>query len=141
VGDHGLEYMTGGKVVVLGPTGRNFAAGMSGGVAYVLDDSDALKGNVNLSMVALEKIETPAELAEVRALIQRQADYTGSARAAEVLAGWDALAPKFVKVMPKDYKRMLACIEKAQSQGLTGDEAVMAAFEENARDTSRVGGN
>jgi glutamate synthase (ferredoxin) len=141
VGDHGLEYMTGGKVVVLGPTGRNFAAGMSGGVAYVLDDSDALKGNVNLSMVALEKIETPAELAEVRALIQRQVDYTGSARAAEVLANWDALAPKFVKVMPKDYKRMLACIEKAQAQGLTGDEAVMAAFEENARDTSRVGGN
>jgi glutamate synthase (ferredoxin) len=141
VGDHGLEYMTGGKVVVLGPTGRNFAAGMSGGVAYVLDDLDALKGNVNLSMVALEKIETPAELAEVRALIQRQADYTGSERAKDVLTNWDALAPKFVKVMPKDYKRMLACIEKAQSQGLTGDEAVMAAFEENARDTSRVGGN
>jgi len=141
VGDHGLEYMTGGKVVVLGPTGRNFAAGMSGGVAYVLDTADLLKGNVNLSMVALEKIETPEELAEVRALVQRQADYTGSARAKEVLAAWDALAPKFVKVMPKDYKRMLACIEKAKSQGLTGEEAIMAAFEENARDTSRVGGN
>ncbi len=141
VGDHGLEYMTGGKVVVLGPTGRNFAAGMSGGVAYVLDDADALKGNVNLSMVALEKIETPAEAAELRALIQRQVDYTGSERAKQVLANWDALVPKFVKVMPKDYKRMLACIEKAQAQGLSGDDAIMAAFEENARDTSRVGGN
>ena len=141
VGDHGLEYMTGGRVVVIGPTGRNFAAGMSGGVAYVLDDADQLKGNVNLSMVALEKIETPAELAELRALVQRQADYTGSARAKEVIASWSTLAPKFVKVMPKDYKRMLACIEKAQSQGLTGEEAIMAAFEENARDTSRVGGN
>ncbi len=141
VGDHGLEYMTGGKVVVLGPTGRNFAAGMSGGVAYVLDESDALRGNVNQSMVALEKIETPDELAELRALIQRQADHTGSARARRILADWDALAPRFVKVMPKDYKRMLACIEKAQAQGLTGDEAIMAAFEENARDTSRVGGN
>ena len=141
VGDHGLEYMTGGKVVVLGPTGRNFAAGMSGGVAYVLDDADQLKGNVNLSMVALEKIETPAELAEVRALIQRQSELTGSVRAKDVLAAWDTLSAKFVKVMPKDYKRMLACIEKAQSQGLTGDEAIMAAFEENARDTSRVGGN
>ncbi len=141
VGDHGLEYMTGGKVVVLGPTGRNFAAGMSGGVAYVLDDADQLKGNVNLSMVALEKIETPAELAALRALVQRQVELTGSARAQEVLAAWDTLSAKFVKVMPKDYKRMLACIEKAQSQGLTGDEAIMAAFEENARDTSRVGGN
>jgi glutamate synthase (ferredoxin) len=141
VGDHGLEYMTGGRVVVLGPTGRNFAAGMSGGVAYVLDDADQLKGNVNLSMVALEKIESAAEQAELRSLIQRQVDYTGSARASEVLAAWDTMLPKFVKVMPKDYKRMLACIEKAQSQGLTGDEAIMAAFEENARDTSRVGGN
>jgi glutamate synthase domain-containing protein 2/glutamate synthase domain-containing protein 1/glutamate synthase domain-containing protein 3 len=141
VGDHGLEYMTGGKVVVLGPTGRNFAAGMSGGVAYVLDDADQLKGNVNLSMVGIEKVDTAAEAASLRALIQRQVELTGSARAAEVLANWDALLPKFVKVMPKDYKRMLACIDKAQSQGLTGDEAIMAAFEENARDTSRVGGN
>jgi glutamate synthase (ferredoxin) len=141
VGDHGLEYMTGGRVVVLGPTGRNFAAGMSGGVAYVLDDADLLKGNVNLSMVALETVETVAEQAELRALIERQADLTGSTRAAEVLANWDALLPKFVKIMPKDYKRMLACIANAQAQGLTGDEAIMAAFEENARDTSRVGGN
>ena len=141
VGDHGLEYMTGGRVVVLGPTGRNFAAGMSGGVAYVLDEADQLKGNVNLSMGALETIETDAERTELRALIQRQAELTGSTRAAEVLDAWDTLSGKFVKVMPRDYKRMLACIEKAQSQGLTGDEAIMAAFEENARDTSRVGGN
>ena len=141
VGDHGLEYMTGGTVVVLGPTGRNFAAGMSGGVAYVLDDADLLKGNVNLSMVGLEKVDTAAEAAALHAFIQRQVELTGSARAAEVLANWDALLPKFIKVMPKDYKRMLACIDKAQSQGLTGDEAIMAAFEENARDTSRVGGN
>ncbi len=141
VGDHGLEYMTGGRVVVLGPTGRNFAAGMSGGVAYVLDDADQLKGNVNLSMVALETIDSDSEKAELRGMIQHQLDYTGSDRARDVLAAWDTLLPKFVKVMPKDYKRMLANIEKAQSQGLTGDEAIMAAFEENARDTSRVGGN
>ncbi|HEY9249740.1 MAG TPA: glutamate synthase subunit alpha, partial [Rariglobus sp.] len=141
VGDHGLEYMTGGRVVVLGPTGRNFAAGMSGGVAYVLDGAGLLAANVNLQMVALEKIETPAEAAELRAMVQRHLDYTGSPRAREVLAAWDLLLPKFVKVMPKDYKRMLACIDKAKSQGLTGDEAIMAAFEENARDTSRVGGN
>jgi glutamate synthase (NADPH) large chain len=74
-------------------------------------------------------------------MIQKHLDYTGSTRASDVLADWDAFVPKFVKVMPKDYKRMLACIERAQAQGLTGDEAIMAAFEENARDTSRVGGN
>jgi glutamate synthase (ferredoxin) len=74
-------------------------------------------------------------------MVQKHLDYTKSSRALHVLADWDAYLPKFVKVMPKDYKRMLACIERAQAQGLTGDEAIMAAFEENARDTSRVGGN
>ena len=141
VGDHGCEYMTGGRVVVLGPTGRNFAAGMSGGVAYVLDESGTFAQQANASMVGLEKLESKTEIAEVRAQIQRHLDYTKSARAQHVLANWDKLVPKFVKVLPKDYKRMLACIEKAEAQGLTGDEAVMAAFEENARDLSRVGGN
>ena len=141
VGDHGCEYMTGGRVVVLGPTGRNFAAGMSGGVAYVLDEAGTFPKQANLSMVGLEKVESKAEVAELRAMIEKHLDYTKSPRAAHVLANFDALLPKFVKVLPKDYKRMLACIEKAESQGLTGDEAVMAAFEENSRDLSRVGGN
>ena len=92
-------------------------------------------------MVGLEKVETKAEIAELRAIIERHVDYTKSARGQQVLASFDTYLPKFVKVLPKDYKRMLACIEKAESQGLTGDEAVMAAFEENARDLSRVGGN
>jgi glutamate synthase (NADPH/NADH) large chain len=74
-------------------------------------------------------------------MIQKQLDYTQSARARAILADWEKFVPKFVKVMPKDYKRMLACLERAKAQGLTGDEAVMAAFEENARDLSRVGGN
>jgi len=141
VGDHGCEYMTGGRVVVLGPTGRNFAAGMSGGVAYVLDVQGDFAQQANVSMVGLEKVEKPAEIAELRAIIQRHVDYTRSARGQQVLANFDAFLPKFVKVLPKDYKRMLACIEKAESQGLTGEEAIMAAFEENARDLSRVGGN
>ena len=141
VGDHGCEYMTGGRVVVLGPTGRNFAAGMSGGVAYVLDLNGDFAKQANVSMVGLEKLEKPTEIAELRAIIQRHVDYTKSARGQQVLASFDTYVPKFVKVLPKDYKRMLACIEKAEAQGLTGDEAVMAAFEENARDTSRVGGN
>jgi glutamate synthase (ferredoxin) len=141
VGDHACEYMTGGRVVILGSTGRNFAAGMSGGVAYVLDETGDFARNVNGAMVGIEKVETAAEQTELRTMIENHLTYTKSARARQVLDQWDLLLPKFVKILPKDYKRMLACIERAQAQGLTGDEAIMAAFEENARDTSRVGGN
>jgi glutamate synthase domain-containing protein 2/glutamate synthase domain-containing protein 1/glutamate synthase domain-containing protein 3 len=141
VGDHGCEYMTGGHVVVLGPTGRNFGAGMSGGIAYVLDGTGSIGGNINLQMVGTEKLEDPAEIDKVRSLIEKHLEYTGSARAREVLADWAANVPRFLKVIPKDYQRMLACIQKAHDQGLTGDEAIMVAFEENARDLARVGGN
>jgi glutamate synthase (NADPH/NADH) large chain len=141
VGDHGCEYMTGGHVVVLGPTGRNFGAGMSGGIAYVLDGNGSIGGNINLQMVGTEKLSDPAEIAKLRGMIEKHLEYTGSARAREVLADWNASIPRFLKVIPKDYQRMLACIKKAHAQGLTGDEAIMAAFEENARDLSRVGGN
>jgi glutamate synthase (ferredoxin) len=91
-------------------------------------------------MVGIEKLADAKEIATLRAMIQKHLDYTKSERAKAVLAAWDTFVPKFVKVMPKDYKRMLACIERAQATGLTGDEAIMSAFEENARDTSRVGG-
>ncbi|MFA5057095.1 MAG: glutamate synthase large subunit, partial [Opitutaceae bacterium] len=141
VGDHGCEYMTGGRVVVLGPTGRNFAAGMSGGIAYVLDERGVFPGRVNTQMVGVEKLENPREITEVRAMIEKHLAYTKSNRAREVLEAWAQMVPHFVKIMPKDYKRMLACIERAQAQGLSGDEVIMAAFEENARDLSRVGGN
>jgi glutamate synthase (ferredoxin) len=141
IGDNGCEYMTGGNVVVLGRAGRNFGAGMSGGIGYVLDEVGDFPKRVNLQMVAIEKLEDPREIATVRAMIQKHLDYTQSERARAILADWDKFVPKFVKVMPKDYKRMLACIERAQAQGLTGDEAIMAAFEENAKDLSRVGGN
>ena len=141
VGDHGCEYMTGGRVVVLGPAGRNFAAGMSGGVAYVLDERGDFPSRVNRQMVGIEKLEAPEEIAEVRAMVERHLAYTASSRARRVLDDWERMVPRFVKVMPNDYRRMLACIRRAHGQGLTGDEAVMAAFEENARDLSRVGGN
>jgi glutamate synthase (ferredoxin) len=141
VGDHGCEYMTGGRVVVLGPAGRNFAAGMSGGIAYVLDEAGDFKPRINTQMVGIEKLEAPAEIAEVRALVEKHLAHTRSSRAKLILERWDEMVPKFVKVLPNDYKRMLACIDRAHGQGLTGDEAVMAAFEENARDLSRVGGN
>jgi glutamate synthase (ferredoxin) len=141
VGDNGCEYMTGGRVVVLGRAGRNFGAGMSGGVAYVLDESGDFAGRVNSQMVGVEKLEDAGEIAALRTLVQRHLDHTGSDRARAILAAWGTFVPRFVKVMPKDYKRMLACLDRAKAQGLTGDEAVMAAFEENARDLSRVGGN
>ena len=139
VGDHGCEYMTGGKVIVLGGTGRNFAAGMSGGVAYVLDETGSFPCRCNQQMVGLEKMEGD-EIAEIRELIERHERYTGSRRAAQVLAQWDAMVPKFVKVMPKDYKRVIAAIKKAHDEGLSGDDALNAAFEANARDVARIGG-
>jgi len=141
VGDHGCEYMTGGRVVVLGSTGRNFAAGMSGGIAYVLDEHDELPGRVNRQMVDLERLESPAEIAELRRLVEAHLEHTSSEKARKVLGAWDAYLPRFVKVIPRDYKRMLDAISRAEEQGLVGDEAIMVAFEENARDLSRVGGN
>ena len=140
VGDHGCEYMTGGRVVILGPTGRNFAAGMSGGVAYVVDEAGDFVQRCNGQMVGLERLDDPEEIAELKALIQRHADYTRSERALHILKSWDGYVPRFVKVIPKDYKRMLQAMKRVTQAGLTGDQAWMAAFEENARDISRVGG-
>ncbi|MBD2185041.1 glutamate synthase large subunit [Aerosakkonema funiforme] len=140
VGDHGCEYMTGGKVVVLGSTGRNFAAGMSGGVAYILDEKGDFPTRCNTSMVGLEKLEEPEEIAELRQLIENHVNYTKSQKAAKVLANWEEMLPKFVKVMPRDYKRVLACLKNAFESGLSGDEALTAAFEQNARDVARIGG-
>ena len=141
VGDHGCEYMTGGRVVVLGPAGRNFGAGMSGGIAYVLDEAGDFPGRVNVQMVGIERLEDPEEIARVRGMIERHRDLTGSERARYVLDNWERLAPRFVAIVPKDFKRAVASLKRAHDQGLTGDEAIMVAFEENARDLARVGGN
>ncbi len=141
VGDHGCEYMTGGRVVVLASTGRNFAAGMSGGIAYILDPTGTFPNHCNKQMVDLERLEAPEDIAEVKRMIERHAQWTGSARAKQVLDLWTDMVPKFVRVIPKDYKRVLQSLERVKSTGLSGEEAIMAAFEENARDLSRVGGN
>ncbi|WP_416675290.1 glutamate synthase large subunit [Egbenema bharatensis] len=140
VGDHGCEYMTGGKVVILGATGRNFAAGMSGGVAYILDEVGDFATRCNQQMVGLESLEDPEEIRDLRQMIQRHADYTQSQKAAQVLNQWDEMLPKFVKVMPRDYKRVLQAIQDALAAGLSGDDALAAAFEQNARDVARIGG-
>ncbi len=140
VGDHGCEYMTGGRVVVLGATGRNFAAGMSGGVAYVLDEAGDFARRCNLQMVGLHQLEDATEIEEVRLMVKRHADLTHSKKAFKILALWEDYVPKFVKVLPKDYARMLHHIQKVKAAGLSGEEAIMAAFEANSKDVSRVGG-
>jgi glutamate synthase (ferredoxin) len=117
VGDHGCEYMTGGRVVVLGRSGRNFAAGMSGGIAYVLDRAGDFKRRCNLGMVDLEALEQAADIQLVRDLIMRHVAVTGSGYAQGILDNWIALQPRFVKVMPKDYKRVLAAEAKARAEG------------------------
>jgi glutamate synthase domain-containing protein 2/glutamate synthase domain-containing protein 1/glutamate synthase domain-containing protein 3 len=141
VGDHGCEYMTGGKVVVLGRTGRNFAAGMSGGMAYVIDWEGDFKNRCNKEMVDLDILEDAEEIEDLRQMIQKHAEATGSLLAYRVLADWQATYPRFVKVMPKDYKRMLQAFHDVEAMGLSGDEAVMAAFEMNSNDLVRVSGN
>jgi len=117
IGDHGCEYMTGGQVVVLGATGRNFGAGMSGGVAYVYDPSNSFASNVNTEMVQLQEL---AEIDEalLAALLQRHSDLTGSPVAREIVATWPTVAQHFRKVMPTDYQRVLAVRAQAELEGL-----------------------
>jgi glutamate synthase (NADPH/NADH) large chain len=122
-GDHGCEYMTGGTVVVLGNIGRNFAAGMSGGVAYLLDPD---LGRVNTDMVDLERLDA-GDAALARGLVERHRAETGSAVAGRLLADWERALARFVKVMPKDYKRVLAAASRAELEGRDVNEAVMAA--------------
>jgi glutamate synthase (ferredoxin) len=143
VGDHGCEYMTGGRVIVLGETGRNFAAGMSGGIAYVYDIDGLFEQRLNKDMVNLYRLTEcgDSDIATVKAEIAKHVALTGSVRGQWLLDHWDAELPKFHKVFPRDYERMLACFRKVEEQGLTGDQAAMAAFEENLKDLSRIGGN
>ncbi|UHA71955.1 glutamate synthase large subunit [Paenibacillus sp. 481] len=141
VGDHGCEYMTGGRVLVLGQTGRNFAAGMSGGIAYVLDTDRTFVQRCNLEMVLLEPIEDEQEEAAVKAMIEKHVQYTGSTHGERLLSNWETTLSQLVKVIPKDYKRMLEQIATMQNKGLSGEAALLAAFEANMRELSRVGGN
>ncbi len=127
IGDHGCEYMTGGRVVVLGRTGRNFAAGMSGGIAFVFDEAGDFKtARCNTEMVEFEEFTNPAEVAEVRGLIEKHVQYTGSAVGRRVLDDWKTLQSKFVKVMPTDYKRALGVLAQQQAAARKGATAGMA---------------
>jgi glutamate synthase (NADPH) large chain len=126
VGDHGCEYMTGGRVVVIGATGRNFAAGMSGGLAFVLDTKGDFSHHCNLEMVELEGLNAD-DIEQVRDLLKRHVRYTNSTLAQKLIDRWKASQTKFVKVIPKDYKRVLAAITKARQDGVPEDQAVMEA--------------
>jgi glutamate synthase domain-containing protein 3 len=117
VGDHGCEYMTGGRVVVLGNTGRNFAAGMSGGIAYIWDPEGTFTGNCNAEMVDLDPLVADEDIAELKQLISNHAGFTGSTVAGAVLNDWANQVTRFVKVMPKDYKRVLSEREQQFSAG------------------------
>jgi len=148
VGDHGCEYMTGGKVVIIGKTGRNFAAGMSGGVAYILDESSeggAAGGGFervcNKEMVQLFPLSDPEEVAQIRRLLERHHEYTGSTRAKALLDDWRTTVSRFIRVVPNDYRRVLEAQARMRERGLSQDEAEMAAFEENVLDARRVAGN
>ena len=122
VGDHGCEYMTRGRVVVLGPTGRNFAAGMSGGEAFVLDEGGEFEGMCNTDMVDLERVKSNEDVEALRRLLESHLHHTGSANARRVLDDWCDMLPRFVKVMPRDYKRVLAeGARRAEPAGVGGD--------------------
>ena len=137
VGDHGCEYMTGGRVVILGPTGRNFAAGMSGGVAYVLDEDGTFRDRCNLGLVDLEPLVAAADMEETKALIERHLYYTGSTVAERILSSWDEAQRGFVKVMPRDYKRVLA--QRKAAAGVSR-EMTEVALEQVAAGAAGAGG-
>lgn len=135
LGDHGCEYMTGGSVTCLGPTGRNFAAGMSGGMAYILDQTGDFSSKVNAAMVRLLPLRecSDEEIDQLKARITEHRELTGSAKAARLLADWDKTLDQFIKVLPTDYERVLLAITEAEKNGLQGDDAIQAAFEANAK--------
>ena len=128
VGDHGCEYMTGGKVAVIGKVGKNFAAGMSGGVTYVLDENNDLYRKVNKSLVSTEELSNKYDVLELKAMIEDHVKYTNSIRGKEILNDFEEYLPKFKKIIPYDYKKMLNAIAKMEEKGLNPEQAQIEAF-------------
>ena len=133
VGDHGCEYMTGGVAVILGGTGKNFAAGMSGGIAYVLDENFDLYTKLNKSLVDFTKVSDPEDVAQLRKLIEEHTAATNSVLGREILDHFDGFLPKFKKVIPHDYAKMMNSIRKFEAQGQSSEEARISAFHENMK--------
>ncbi len=134
VGDHGCEYMTGGRVVVLGTTGKNFAAGMSGGIAYVLDEANDLYKRLNKEMVSLEEVAGKYDVLELKEMIQEHVSYTNSAKGKEILKHFGEYLPRFKKIMPHDYRRMMNTIVQMEEKGLSSEQAQIEAFYANTRE-------
>ncbi|MCQ2534374.1 MAG: glutamate synthase large subunit [Clostridia bacterium] len=134
VGEHGCEYMTGGKVVILGPTGKNFAAGMSGGVAYVYDEDNCLYRNLNKELVLMEKIENKFDKEELKNILEQHVKYTGSKKAQAILENFDSNIDKFKKIIPEDYKKLIMTTKMYEEQGMPSDEAQIEAFYECTRE-------
>ena len=130
VGNHGIEYMTGGRVVILGSVGENLAAGMSGGIAYVLDEENDVYRKLNRTMVSLEKVERNTDVAELKGLIEEHVRSTGSEKGRRILDNFEEYLPKFKKIMPHDYKRMLDLVTKYEQKGMSNDQAIESAFYE-----------
>ena len=122
VGEHGCEYMTGGRVVVLGKTGKNFAAGMSGGIAYVLDENSHLYRNLNKDMISIEKVENKYDIKELKELIEEHVEATGSERGALILEHFQEYLPKFKKIIPNDFKKMIALSAKLEEKGMSTEQ-------------------
>ena len=133
VGDHGCEYMTGGRVVILGRTGKNFAAGMSGGIAYVLDDKNELYRNLNKSMISVEKVETVHDIEELKEMIKEHVRETGSKKGQEILSDFHEKLPAFKKIIPVDYKKMVSFMAHFEKIGDTTDQAELEAFYESTK--------
>ncbi|GGF19569.1 glutamate synthase [NADPH] large chain [Halobacillus andaensis] len=134
VGDHGCEYMTGGKVVVLGETGRNFAAGMSGGVAYILDEANTFDQKINKELVHVDALEEDREITELYEMIQQHVEYTKSPKAQRILNEWEEMLPKFKRVIPETYLTMQQRIKVLRESGLDKFDAEMTAFEEGTKE-------
>ena len=128
VGDHGCEYMTGGCVVVLGPTGKNFAAGMSGGTAYVLDERHELYLRLNKELVTMTAVTAKSDAAELKGMIERHGAETGSSRAKTILENWEEMLPLFKKILPNDYSRMKTAIGQLEEKGVPREQAELEAF-------------
>ena len=133
VGDHGCEYMTGGRVAVIGKVGKNFAAGMSGGVAYVLDENNDLYRKTNKSLVSTEELSNKYDVLELKEMIEEHVKYTGSVKGKEILENFETYLPKFKKIIPYDYKKMLEMIAQMEQKGLNPEQAQIEAFYEATR--------
>ena len=133
VGDHGCEYMTGGRVVVIGKIGKNFAAGMSGGIAYVLDEDSDIYTRINKEMTGIEKITSKYDVLELKQMIQEHVAATNSVKGKQILDSFTDYLPKFKKIIPHDYNRMQMAIVQMEEKGLNSQQAQIEAFYANAR--------